>query len=138
MAEAPPEEVFQPLWIFHPSRPGGVLVETQKVYDELMKQGGWVESPAEFGVFTAPNVEQQVLQAAAVMPAPPPMVPTTGPAVQALEVQVAALTTDMDTLREVLKGYDDRLQALEAVRVERNAEPDDKAPPPPRARQEKQ
>jgi hypothetical protein len=118
------EEVFSPRWLYHPSQPRGVLVETQDIYDKLMAQGGWVSSPAEFGLVTAPNRDQQVLQDALVMPAPPVILPTTGPAVSALEEKVADLETEIDTLHSLLKAMESRLAALEMPVVV-----EDKAPP---------
>lgn len=54
---------FAPCVLYHPSR--GVadpeLVESQEMYDFLMSQGGWVDTPAAFGVITAPNREQQIV-----------------------------------------------------------------------------
>lgn len=137
MAEATPEETFEPLWLFHPNNPSGVLIETQEVYDELMRQGGWVDTPAKFGVFTAPNVEQQLLQAASLRPVPPPVVPSVGPAVGVLEVKVAALEATLADVREVLMGHEERLQALEAPEPTRTAQAEEKPPSPPVARQER-
>jgi hypothetical protein len=107
MMTAMEEVIFQPLYLFHPNQPGGVLVETQDVYDKLRAQGGWVESPAEFGVITAPNTDQAILQGAAIMPAPPPEARTTGPAVAVLETEVASL-------QALLTAVTERLEALEA------------------------
>jgi hypothetical protein len=114
MAEAVSVEVFQPVWLFHPARPDGILIETQEVYDKVMAQGGWVSSPAVFGVITAPNPDQMALQAATILPPTPvPMAPMTGPAVQVLEEKVADLESEIESLHKLFEGYEHRLVALE-------------------------
>jgi hypothetical protein len=111
-------EIFQPTWLYHPSRPRGVLVESQEVYDSLMAQGGWVDSPAIFGVITAPNTDQQVLQDALVLPPVPVAPPSTGPAVQALDDRVAVLESRLEALAQEtaqeLAILQERLDALTA------------------------
>jgi len=121
MADQQTAEEFQPCWLFHPARPDGILIETQEVYDTVMAQPGWVTSPAQFGVITAPNPDQRALQAATLLPPTPvPLAPMTGPAVQALEEKaqaleekVSVLESEIESLHKLFEGYEARLVALE-------------------------
>ena len=51
-------DLFEPTYLFHKDG-RAELVENEDVYLMLLKTPEWAESPAAFGVITAPDKEQQ-------------------------------------------------------------------------------
>lgn len=113
------EEVeFQGTWLYRPDYPEGVLIETQDEYDKAMQAGGWVDTPALFGVITAPNREQMVLQALSARPAASPAQvpePPRGPAFVALEQRVEEQDSEIEAIHALLKKMQDQLSTLVAA-----------------------
>lgn len=109
---------FDPTWLY---RQDGhrVLVESQEVYDALMAEGGWAQTPAAFGIITAPNREQQILLGIVTeVPlgpvAPAPMVP----ADPGLEARVQWLEGALKAVQGLVDALLARCEALEGLREE--------------------
>lgn len=110
---------FDPVWLFHPDRgTNGELVEDQESYDIFVK-AGWVHSPAEFGLITAPNKDQALQQSMSAgggeSPAPPP------PPV-AEDTRLDEMASEVEALHKLLADQQKTITTLTA-RVAKLEEP---------------
>ena len=118
---------FAPCWLFHATREPQ-LVETQAMYDSLMADGSWADSPAVWGIITAPNREQMALGSLGSMPTGSVItgsVQGTGPlsgiqnALHDQESELEALHTLVAALRDKVTVLEDTVAALVPDKSER-------------------